>query len=90
MRVEPAILTVKEGLTTQFTCTATGEPAPDSVEWHFGSEAGDLPDGVSADSGVLTVGAATAEHEGEYYCVADNGEEQASEKAILYVSQGLR
>jgi hypothetical protein len=80
------VLTVKVGETAQFTCKATGDPAP-NVRWAYGSETGPLRGDTMVDGGYLTMHDVTSAHEGEYFCIADNGQQRIVVPATLYVNR---
>lgn len=72
MFVSPASLSVREGDSAQFRCSASGFPAP-VLQWH-GGPGGKLPPEAKSGNGngLLTFDAVKKLHEGEYFCTASN------------------
>lgn len=70
--VSPASLSVREGDSAQFRCSASGFPAP-VLQWH-GGPGGRLPPEAKSSNGngLLTFDAVKKIHEGEYFCTASN------------------
>lgn len=70
--VSPASLSVREGDSAQFRCSASGFPAP-VLQWH-GGPGGRLPPEAQSSNGngLLTFDAVKKIHEGEYFCTASN------------------
>ena len=70
--VSPASLSVREGDSAQFRCSASGFPAP-VLQWH-GGPGGRLPPEAQSSNGngLLTFAAVKKKHEGEYFCTASN------------------
>lgn len=70
--ISPASLSVQEGDSAQFRCSASGFPAPE-LQWH-GGPGGELPPeaGTANGNGLLIFDAVKKIHEGEYFCTASN------------------
>ena len=70
--ISPPSLSVREGDSAQFRCSASGFPAP-FLQWH-GGPGGRLPSEavLSNGNGLLTFFNAKKIHEGEYFCTASN------------------
>lgn len=72
----PSDVVVAQGQTTEFTCPATGEPAP-SVTWYREDAEEALETGGGGrfslgGSGELRISSVVPEDEGSYYCLASN------------------
>lgn len=70
--ISPASLSVREGDSAQFRCSASGFPAP-VLQWH-GGPGGRLPPEAQSSNGngLLTFDPVKKIHEGEYFCTASN------------------
>ncbi|XP_059511614.1 basement membrane-specific heparan sulfate proteoglycan core protein isoform X3 [Stegostoma tigrinum] len=81
--VEPAILTVKQGQTAEFRCTATGNPLP-TLEW-FGGQGNIISPNAVIQGGLLRIVAVERSDEAEYSCKASNNAGYHIATSILYV-----
>ncbi|XP_072334658.1 basement membrane-specific heparan sulfate proteoglycan core protein isoform X2 [Scyliorhinus torazame] len=81
--VEPHILTVKQGQTAEFRCTATGNPPP-TLEW-FGGQGNIISPNAVIQGGLLRIVAVEHSDEAEYSCKASNGAGHHTVTSILYV-----
>ena len=70
--ISPVLLSVREGDSAQFRCSAIGFPAP-VLQWHGGPDS-KLPSEaiLSNDNGLLTIPKVEKIHEGKYFCTAEN------------------
>ena len=70
--ISPTRLSVLEGESAQFRCSATGFPAP-VLQWH-GGPGGRLPPEakITNGNGILTFVKVKEIQEGEYFCTASN------------------
>ncbi|PFX26969.1 basement membrane-specific heparan sulfate proteoglycan core protein-like isoform X2 [Stylophora pistillata] len=70
--ISPASLSVQEGDSAQFRCSASGFPAPE-LQWH-GGPGGELPSEANTanSNGLLIFDAVKKIHKGEYFCTASN------------------
>ena len=70
--ISPTRLSVREGESAQFRCSASGFPAP-VLQWHGGSGGVLPPEAVlSNGNGLLTFVEVKEIHEGAYVCTASN------------------
>lgn len=84
--ISPARLSVLEGDSAQFRCSASGFPAP-VLQWHGGPGGRLPPEAVSSNgNGLLTFVKVKEIHEGEYFCTASNLGGISSARAFLNVS----
>lgn len=82
----PLRLSVREGDTAQFRCSASGFPAP-VLQWH-GGPGGRLPPEaiLSNGNGLLTFPVVKEIYEGQYFCTASNMGGISSTSVFLDVS----
>lgn len=82
----PLSLSVREGDTAQFRCSASGFPAP-VLQWH-GGPGGRLPPEaiLSNGNGLLTFPVVKEIYEGQYFCTASNMGGISSTSVFLDVS----
>ncbi|GCC31496.1 hypothetical protein chiPu_0009954 [Chiloscyllium punctatum] len=81
--VEPPILTIKQGQTAEFRCTATGNPPP-TLEW-FGGQGNIISPNAVIQGGLLRIVAVEHSDEAEYSCKASNNAGYHIATSILYV-----
>ncbi|XP_067873656.1 basement membrane-specific heparan sulfate proteoglycan core protein isoform X2 [Heterodontus francisci] len=81
--IEPPILTVKQGQTVEFRCTATGNPPP-TLEW-FGGQGNVISPNSVIQGGLLRIVAVERSDEAEYSCKASNSAGHHTDTSILYV-----
>ncbi|XP_078095298.1 basement membrane-specific heparan sulfate proteoglycan core protein isoform X4 [Mustelus asterias] len=81
--IEPPILTVKQGQTAEFRCTATGNPLP-RLEW-FGGQGNIISPNAVIQGGLLRIVAVEHSDEAEYSCKASNSAGHHTATSILYV-----
>ena len=84
--ISPVLLSVREGDSAQFRCSAFGFPAP-VLQWHGGPDS-KLPSEaiLSNDNGLLTIPKVEKIHEGKYFCTAENLGGISGTSAFLNVS----
>ncbi|XP_032903838.1 basement membrane-specific heparan sulfate proteoglycan core protein isoform X7 [Amblyraja radiata] len=84
--IEPQILTVKQGQTAEFRCTATGNPPP-TLEW-FGGQGNIISPNAVIQDGLLRFVATEHSDEAEYSCKASNSAGHNIATTVLYVQSG--
>ncbi|XP_073252081.1 basement membrane-specific heparan sulfate proteoglycan core protein-like [Porites lutea] len=86
--ISPVLLSVREGDSAQFRCSAIGFPAP-VLQWHGGPDS-KLPSEaiLSNDNGLLTIPKVEKINEGKYFCTAENLGGISGTSAFLNVSAG--
>ena len=84
--ISPVLLSVREGDSAQFRCSAIGFPAP-VLQWHSGPDS-KLPSEaiLSNDNGLLTIPKVEKINEGKYFCTAENLGGISGTSAFLNVS----
>lgn len=80
----PAALTVVEGQTVRFTCSAAGYPPP-QITWR--RRDGPMPPQHFTSGGILEIPGIRAEYQGEYVCLVRNSYGQAEKTVILTVQE---
>ena len=84
--ISPVLLSVQEGDSAQFRCSAIGFPAP-VLQWHGGPDRQLPPEAVlSNENGLLTIAKVKKGHQGEYFCTASNMGGHSGTSAFLSVS----
>ena len=84
--ISPPRLSVREGESAQFRCSASGFPAP-VLQWHGGPGGRLPPEAVTSNgNGLLTFVKVKEIHEGEYFCTASNLGGISSARTFLNVS----
>ena len=83
--ITPRYMTVDEGNSAQFRCSATGFPAP-FLKW-LGGPGGQLPAEAQLynGNGILRIENVVKAQEGEYFCAAENSGGIATMRTVLYV-----